>query len=124
MNAYPTQWPSYLIELTIPYILHFIPVLADCGDPSPPLNGFVMAYDSTLEDSQIVFQCNPGFTPSRQMMSVCMADGIWTPSPTDLECRGTWLYCDCLTSSGYMIVPVALSLIQLIVGYPSLSVDL
>ena len=99
-------------------------MLADCGDPSPPLNGFVMAYDSTLEDSQIVFQCNPGFTPSRQMMSVCMADGIWTPNPAELECRGTWLYCDCLTSSGYMIVPVALSLIQLIVGYPSLSVDL
>ena len=54
-----------------------------------------MPYDSTLEGSQIVFQCNPGFVPLQQMMSVC-ADGIWTPNPAELVCRGIWLYCDCL----------------------------
>ena len=77
-------------------------LLADCGDPSLPVNGFVMAYDSTLEGSQIVFQCSPGFVPSQQMMSVCAANGSWTPDPAGLVCRGIWLYCDCLTSSSYM----------------------
>ena len=66
----------------------FIPMQADCGDPSLPLNGFVMAYDSTLEGSQIVFQCSPGFAPLQEIMSVCMADGSWTPDPTELVCRG------------------------------------
>ena len=65
-------------------ILTFCSIPADCGDPSLPMNGFVMAYNSTLEGSQIVFQCNPGFAPSQQMMSVCMADGIWTPNPAGL----------------------------------------
>ena len=82
------------------FVIWFLPV--DCGDPSLPMNGVVMAYDSTLEGSQIVFQCGPGFVPSQQMMSVCAANGIWTPNPAGLECRGTWVYHDCLTSSSYM----------------------
>ena len=64
----------------------FLP--ADCGDPSLPVNGVVMANDSTLEGSQTLFQCSPGFVPSQQMMSVCMADGNWTPNPAGLECGG------------------------------------
>ena len=64
------------------FSIWFLP--ADCGDPSPPMNGFVMPYDSTLEGSQIVFQC---LVPSQQMMSVCMADGNWTPDPAELVCR-------------------------------------
>ena len=80
----------------------FLPA-ADCGDPSLPVNGFVMAYDSTLEGSQIVFQCSLGFAPSLQMISVCDTDGSWTPDPAELVCRGMWLYHDdCLTSFSYM----------------------
>ena len=66
----------------------FCSIPADCGDPSLPMNGFVMAYNSTLEGSQLVFQCSPGFAPSQQMMSVCMANGSWTPDPATLVCRG------------------------------------
>ena len=100
--------PNYIkpnMDIT-PYNIHtsfdiwFL--LADCGDPTLPMNGVVMAYDSTLEGSQIVFQCSPGFVPSQQMMSVCMADGNWTPNPAELECRGIWLYCDCVASSNYV----------------------
>ena len=65
-------------------------MVVDCGDPSPPLNGLVMAYDSTLEGSWIVFQCSPGFVPSQQMMSVCAANGSWTPDPAELVCKGNW----------------------------------
>ena len=79
-----------------------------------------MAYDSTLEGSQIVFQCNPEFVPSQQMMSVCAANGSWTPDPAELECKGIWLYYDCLTISSY-VLHVATSPVQLIVEYPSLS---
>ena len=88
----------------------FIP--ADCGDPSPPMDGFVMAYDSTLEGSQIVFQCNPGRVPSQQIMSVCAANNSWTPDPADLVCRGTH---NCLTSSNH-IWPSLLSRILVIVS--------
>ena len=56
-----------------------------------------MAYDSTLEGSQIVFQCSSGFVPSQQMMSVCAANGSWTPDPAELECRGAEVYHDCLS---------------------------
>ena len=101
---------SYVVGIAITSLKMLIPHLssgsvpADCGDPSLPVNGFVMAYDSTLEGSQIVFQCSPGFVPSQEMMSVCAADGSWIPDPAELECRGTQLchYDDCLTSSSYM----------------------
>ena len=98
---------KHYMDIT-PYNVHtsfdiwFLPA-ADCGDPSLPVNGFVMAYDSTLEGSQIVFQCSPGFAPSQQMMSVCSANGSWTADPAELVCRGTQpLYHDCLTSFSYM----------------------
>jgi len=64
----------------------FIP--ADCGDPPSPMNGFVTESESTLEGSQIVFQCSSGFAPSQQRTSVCMADGNWSPDPAGLVCKG------------------------------------
>ena len=36
----------------------------------------------------MTFQCNPGLVPSQQMMSVCAANGSWTPDPAELVCRG------------------------------------
>ena len=52
-------YSHHVLKMLIPH-LSSGSVPADCGDPSLPVNGFVMAYDSTLEGSQIVFQCNPG----------------------------------------------------------------
>ena len=86
---------SYVVGIAITSLKMLIPHLssgsvpADCGDPSLPVNGFVMAYDSTLEGSQIVFQCNPGLVPSQQIVSVCAANESWTPDPAELVCRGT-----------------------------------
>ena len=34
----------------------------------------------------VAFQCNPGLAPSQQMMSVCAANGSWTPDPAELVC--------------------------------------
>ena len=84
MKQYTAQYNHFILS---PY---FLP--ADCGDPSLPMHGFVMVYNNTLENSQIVFQCSPGFVPSWEMMSVCDANGSWTPDPAGLECRGVWLY--------------------------------
>ena len=126
-------------NVVISFDIWFVP--ADCGDPSLPMNGFVMAYDSTLEGSQIVLQCNPGFVPSQQMMSVCAANGNWNPDPAELVCRGTQLYHthDC---PGYSVVvsgfvnyttemcliivyyAFAISPIQLTAECPSLSMDM
>ena len=36
----------------------------------------------------VTFQCSPGLVPSQQMISVCMANGRWTPDPAELVCRG------------------------------------
>ena len=38
----------------------------------------------------VAFQCNPGLAPSQQMMSVCAANGSWTPDPAGLVCRGRY----------------------------------
>ena len=38
----------------------------------------------------VAFQCNPGLAPSQQMMSVCAANGSWTPDPAELVCRGKY----------------------------------
>ena len=47
-----------------------------------------MAYDSTLEGSQTLFQCSPGFVPSQQRMTLCTSNGLWSPDPAGLVCRG------------------------------------
>ena len=36
----------------------------------------------------MTFQCSPGLVPSQQMISVCMANGRWTPDPAELVCIG------------------------------------
>ena len=38
----------------------------------------------------VAFLCNPGLAPSQQMMSVCAANGSWTPDPAELVCRGRY----------------------------------
>ena len=105
VSLHSSEWVSLVITITVLIItivtldntlllergglifrILYCLIPADCGDPSPPANGFVMVSDSTLEGSQIVFQCNSGLAPSQQMMSVCAANGSWTPDPAELVC--------------------------------------
>ena len=36
----------------------------------------------------MTFQCSPELVPSQEMISVCMANGRWTPDPAELVCTG------------------------------------
>ena len=58
---------------------------ADCGAPSPPVNGF-LNLTNTTEGSAVVFQCDPGFVPEGKMTAVCGRDGQWTPNPGGTTC--------------------------------------
>ena len=42
---------------------------------------------STLEGSEITYQCDDGLTPEGTMTAVCGEDGEWRPNPGDVECR-------------------------------------
>ena len=42
---------------------------------------------STVEGSEITYQCDDGLTPEGIMTAVCGEDGEWRPNPGDVECR-------------------------------------
>ena len=44
---------------------------------------------STVEGSEITYQCDDGLTPEGTMTAVCGEDGEWRPNPGDVECRST-----------------------------------
>ena len=66
------------------------PSTANCSDPTPPVDGFIEAYQNTTEGAEIFFRCNPGFVPAGRMRAVCGADGRWNTDPTTLVC-----ICEC-----------------------------
>ena len=71
------------------YSLHYSPI-ADCGYPDPPVNGsFGGDITSTVEGSEITYQCDDGLTPEGNMTAACREDGEWRPNPGDAECRST-----------------------------------
>ena len=57
-----------------------------CGPPTPPPRGSLEDLTSSQEGAVVTFQCSPGLVPSQQMMSVCAANGSWTPNPAELTC--------------------------------------
>ena len=44
---------------------------------------------STVESSDITYQCDDGLTPEGTMTAVCGEDREWRPKPGDVECRNT-----------------------------------
>jgi len=62
------------------------PCAANCGIPTPPENGTIVNYTSTVEGSALLYQCNPGFGPVGEMIAVCAANGNWSPNPADIMC--------------------------------------
>ena len=41
-----------------------------CGSPIIPGNGFIEAYQNTLEGAEIFFKCDSGFVPAGRMTAV------------------------------------------------------
>ena len=62
--------------------------IVDCGDPPILASGVIVeAYNSTLVNSDIFFQCQqPGLVPSYHN-ATCESDGRWNSDPSQVECR-------------------------------------
>ena len=67
-------------------LFHHIQCSVGCGPPPPPPRGSLGDLTSSQDGAVVAFQCNPGLAPSQQMMSVCAANGSWTPDPAELVC--------------------------------------
>ena len=65
---------------------YYSTILVGCGPPTPPPRGSLGDLTSSQEGAVVAFQCNPGLAPLQQMMSVCAANGSWTPDPAELVC--------------------------------------
>ena len=55
---------------------------ANCGPPSPPMNGYIIPYISTREGAEVNITC-----PSKsqqQYMTICNGEGRWEPDSSGL----------------------------------------
>ena len=57
-----------------------------CGHPSPPANGSISSYTSTMVGTRITFQCDEGYSPSEALAAECQEDGRWKPNPSEIIC--------------------------------------
>ena len=55
--------------------------IAGCGPPSPPANGRINNYLNGSVRSQLTYRCDTGYLPHEQMVSTCMSNGSWIPTP-------------------------------------------
>ena len=74
---------AYAMVQSIPYHLRR-PV--SCGDPTPPSNGSIGDYESTVEGTEVNYQCDDGLIPGGEMMTTCLTNRTWSPDPAKLEC--------------------------------------
>lgn len=68
---------------------YFKPILiliADCGRPIPPTNGYISNYISSRIHNTITFQCDEGYIPSIITSSTCTFGGLWIPPPEEHNC--------------------------------------
>ena len=60
---------------------------ANCGPLSPPPNGHISPYTSTLEGAEVMLLCQNGLQSSlkeNQTTVVCNHEGNWEPAPADI----------------------------------------
>ena len=80
------QYTAVYIQRCISSVPHFTLPSVSCEDPTPPSNGAIGDYESTAEGTEVNYQCGDGLIPGGEMMSTCLANGIWSPDPAELEC--------------------------------------
>ena len=61
------------------YEYHDITHTANCGPPSPPINGYILPYASTLEGALVTIACFSDFVNGNQTIN-CTHHGIWEPN--------------------------------------------
>ena len=54
-----------------------------CGSPSPPLNGRIFPYNSTIERAGVDFMCEVDDSATVRS-TVCNASGNWEPNPAQV----------------------------------------
>ena len=69
-------------------IPHSLGPPVNCSDPTVPGNGSIETYQNTTEGAEILFGCNPQYSPPGRMRAVCAQDGRWNPDPGTLVCTG------------------------------------
>ena len=52
----------------------------DCGDPGNPENGRRILQGGTTFQSNVTYECNPGFSLVGVSFRTCRADGTWSGS--------------------------------------------
>ena len=67
--------------------LDFYIAALDCGHPTPPLNGYIVPYSSTIEGSRIHFKCDLGFTLEGGVSADCQSNGKWSYNSTQTTCN-------------------------------------
>ena len=71
-------------------MFYFKPILAvDCHSPSPPPNGYILPYTSTLEGAIVTYVCwsvqhGTGLCGEVNKTAVCNKRGQWEPSADDI----------------------------------------
>ena len=71
-------------------MFYFKPILAvDCHSPSPPPNGYILPYTSTLEGAIVTYVCwsvqhGTGLCGEVNKTAVCTKRGQWEPSADDI----------------------------------------
>ena len=54
----------------------------DCGDLTPPTNGYVDTPSDTTYPGVALYSCEVGFELNGYMYRTCEASGIWAPHST------------------------------------------
>ena len=74
-------------------LLLLLLLIVNCGMPTAPGNGSIVAVPSTLGGAEILFRCNTGFVPAGNKTAMCVSDGVspngtWIPDPATSVCIG------------------------------------
>ena len=90
-------------------LAHFFPASAiACGAPSFSCGVTVEPFSSTINNSEIFYQCQPGFLPEGRGTLRCGEDGRWSPDPQDLctgkqACNFVYYY---IVLSSLILIPI------------------
>lgn len=74
------------------YFVHACTYSDKCNKTAPQHGQIVSeSYASTVDTSipgeEIMFTCDPGFSPQTLMNSTCHIDGTWNPDPSGVLCH-------------------------------------
>ncbi len=63
--------------------------IVDCGEPRPPINGFVVNFDNTRSGYTATYRCYNGYIPRDLQTTTCTDARVWIPEPEEYNCTST-----------------------------------